>query len=100
MYVGIKQRKKMLQLIQIYNMLSKQDQKLFIALFSDLDYELNEMGWKDDPETLINDMLFNHFDISFDVLDDLSNRQLKSLTARILKGNIGILESLPTIRRF
>lgn len=90
----------MLQLIQIYNKLSRVDQKLFIALFSDLDYELNELGYSDDPETLINDMLFNHFGMSFDISDELSCRQLSSLTKRILKGNLHYLESLPTIRRY
>ena len=90
----------MLQLIQIYNMLTRQQQRDFIALFSDLDFELNELGYSEDPETLINDMLFNHFGIDFDIDDELSARQLKSLTARILKGNLEQLESLPTLMRF
>ena len=61
-------------------MLNKKQQKEFVALFSDLDYELNDMGWKGDETTLINDMLFNHFGLSIE--DD---SQLQRLTDSILK---------------
>jgi hypothetical protein len=65
-------------------MLNKKQQKEFVALFSDLDYELNDMGWKGDETTLINDMLFNHFGLSIE--DD---SQLQRLTDSILKkGNL------------
>jgi hypothetical protein len=64
-------------------MLNKKQQKEFVALFSDLDYELNDMGWKGDETTLINDMLFNHFGLSVE-----DNGQLQMLTDCILKPNM------------
>ena len=74
----------MIYLLQILRMLNKKQQKEFVALFSDLDYELNDMGWKGDETTLINDMLFNHFGLSIE--DD---SQLQRLTDSILKkGNL------------
>jgi hypothetical protein len=79
----------MLFLIQLYKMV--QDKDYFIALFSDLDHELYEMGWIDDPETLINDMLFNHFGYT---LED--NWQLSQLTQCILnKKDLQFLKALP-----
>ena len=51
----------MLHLLQVYKLV--QNKQLFIDVFSDLDYELNEMGWSADPETLISDLLFDHFDL-------------------------------------
>lgn len=89
----------MMFLIQIYNMLDNSDKKLFIDLFSDLDYELNEMGWKDDPETLINDMLFNHFSIDFDIMDKVAANQLKMVTNAILDGRINRLKLLGDLIR-
>jgi hypothetical protein len=66
------------------------DKKLFISLFSDLEFELEEMGWNEDPEGLINDMLFNHFGLT--VEDD---KQLSKMTAVILeKKDLTFLESL------
>lgn len=65
-------------------MLNKTQREQFLALFSDLDYELNDMGWLGDETTLINDMLVNHFNISID-----DSKQLKMLTESILKeGNL------------
>lgn len=90
----------MMFLIQIYNMLDNSDKKLFIDLFSDLDYELNEMGWKDDPETLINDMLFNHFSIDFDIMDKVAANQLKMVTNAILDGRINRLKLLGDLIRW
>ena len=79
----------MLHLIQLYKMV--QDKDFFISIFSDLDYELNEMGWSADPETLINDMLFNHFGLTIE--DD---RQLSQLTQTILnKKDLHFLKALP-----
>jgi hypothetical protein len=69
---------KMIYLIQLYKMVH--DKKLFINVFSDLDFELEEMGWKDDPEGLIEGMLFNHFGLEID-----DEKQLSSLTKTILK---------------
>lgn len=74
----------MMYLIQILKMLNKPQRKQFEAIFSDLDYELNDMGWAGNETELVNDMLFNHFGLS---VDDQS--QLKMLTESILKaGNI------------
>jgi len=73
----------MIYLLQILKMLNKRQQKEFVALFSDLDYELNDLGWKGDETTLINDMLFNHFGLSIE--DDF---QLQMLTDCILKPNM------------
>lgn len=74
----------MLYLIQLLKMLNKKQQKQFVELFSDLDYELNDMGWKGNETDLINDMLFNHFGMSIDDAD-----QLQMLTNSILKkGNL------------
>jgi hypothetical protein len=68
-----------------------QDKDFFISIFSDLDYELNEMGWKDDPETLINDLLFNHFGLTIE-----SERQLAQITQTILnKKDLHFLKALP-----
>lgn len=67
----------MMYLISLYRMV--EDKELFISLFSDLDYELNEMGWSEDPNTLINDMLFNHFGLTME-----SDKQLEMLTQCII----------------
>jgi hypothetical protein len=68
-----------------------QDKDFFISIFSDLEYELNEMGWSADPETLINDLLFNHFGLTIE--DD---RQLSQLTQTILnKKDLHFLKALP-----
>jgi hypothetical protein len=74
----------MIFLIQILKLLSKEQRSLFVEMFSDLDYEINELGWRGDETSLINDMLFNHFGLT--VEDDM---QLKMLTESILKkGNV------------
>jgi hypothetical protein len=74
----------MMYLLQILRMLNKTQRSQFVELFSDLDYELNDMGWAGNETDLINDMLFNHFGLT--VEDD---RQLKMLTDSILKkGNL------------
>lgn len=70
----------MIYLMQLYKMI--ENKKLFIGIFSDLDYELNEMGWNDDPETLINDLLFNHFDLSIEC-----PKQLAMITNSIINKN-------------
>lgn len=54
----------MIYLLQVLNLLSKKEKAMFLELFSDLTYELNELGWKDDETGLIQTMLFNHFNIS------------------------------------
>lgn len=70
----------MVVLMQLLKMLNKTQRKQFLALFSDLDYELDELGWRGNETDLVNDMLFNHFGLS---IEDES--QLKRLTEVILK---------------
>jgi hypothetical protein len=60
-------------------MLNNTQRKLFINLFSDLDYELNEMGWSIDPSGLVGDMLFNHLGIEI-----LDADQLEKITQAII----------------
>ena len=67
----------MIHLLQIYKMI--QEKQYFIDLFSDLEFELYDMGWIDDPTTLINDMLFNHFGITIEC-----DRQLEMVTNCII----------------
>lgn len=67
-------------LMQLLKMLNKTQRKQFLQLFSDLDYELDELGWRGNETDLVNDMLFNHFGLS---IEDES--QLKRLTEVILK---------------
>ena len=69
----------MIHLLQILNMLNKEQFELFEKLFSDLDYELNEMGWKGNETELVNDLLSSHFEIEL-----LDQRQLESITQVIM----------------
>lgn len=79
----------MIYLLQLYKRI--QNKALFIEVFSDLDYELYEMGWIDDAETLINDLLLDLFDLTIE--DD---RQLSQLTQTILnKKDLHFLKALP-----
>ena len=74
----------MIYLLSILKHLNPAQRKDFMSLFSDLDYELNELGWKGNETDLINDMLFNHFGLSID-----DETQLKRLTDSVLKeGNL------------
>jgi len=68
----------MIYLIQLYKKVH--DKKLFINVFSDLDFELEEMGWKDDPEGLVGELLLNHFGLEIE-----NEKQLSLLTKTILK---------------
>lgn len=70
----------MIYLMQILKMLNKTQRQQFLALFSDLDYELDELGWRGNETDLVNDMLFNHFGLSME-----DENQLKMLTDVILK---------------
>jgi hypothetical protein len=57
---------KMLYLIQIMHMLNKKDREALAKLFSDLSFELYELGYEHDPESLIDDLLQNHFGIEME----------------------------------
>jgi hypothetical protein len=79
----------MIHLLQIYKLVKDKD--LFIWLFSDLDQDLEDLGYQDDPETFVNDMLMNHF--GFSISDE---RQLKILTNTIVnKKDLNFLKALP-----
>jgi hypothetical protein len=74
----------MIYLLQILKRLNKKQRQQFLALFSDLDYELDELGWRGNETDLVNDMLFNHFGMEIE-----DENQLKMLTESILKkGNL------------
>jgi hypothetical protein len=73
----------MIYLLQILKRLNKQQRQQFLAMFSDLDYELDELGWRGNETDLVNDMLFNHFGME---LED--KNQLQMLTDAILKPNV------------
>lgn len=68
----------MLLFMQLLNRV--QDKQLFINLFDDLSFELDELGYRDDATMLVDELLLNHFGI--ELLDD---RQLERLTDFILK---------------
>jgi len=69
----------MIYLMQILKMLNKEQRKQFVELFSDLEYELDELGWRGDETTLVNDMLFNHFGFSIE-----DEKQLERFTEAVL----------------
>lgn len=72
----------MIYLMQILKMLDKNQRQHFVALFSDLNYELDELGYRGNETDLISDMLFNHFGLSIE-----NDKQLQMLTNSILKKN-------------
>ncbi len=69
----------MIYLIQLLKALSKEDIELFKSLFSDISFEIEELGYQGNESELINDMLDSHFGLS---LEDQA--QLDSLTKIIL----------------
>jgi hypothetical protein len=79
----------MLYLLQIYKMV--QDKDLFINLFNDILSDINDLGYNDSPEELVNELLSTHFHMTLE--DD---RQLKYFTNTILKkqGTLSFLKSL------
>jgi hypothetical protein len=79
----------MLYLLQIYKMV--QDKDLFINLFNDILTDINDLGYSDSPEELVNELLNTHFHMTLD--DD---RQLKYFTNSILKnqGKLMFLKSI------
>ena len=58
----------MLFITQLLNMMTKKQIKQFVALFNDLSFEVEEMGWKGQEDDMINDMLINHFGL--ELVDD------------------------------
>ena len=80
----------MLHLLQLYKMI--ENKKLFINIFNDLSYEIEEMGYLhlEDQMELVNEMLDNHFGI---YLED--HRQLEKLTQAIInkQGKLELLRA-------
>ncbi len=74
----------MLRLLQVAKIVN--DKQFFVDIFDDLSFELEEMGYKDCPEDLVQDLLINHFDLEIEC-----ERQLKDFTNDVLKhqGKIG-----------
>lgn len=70
----------MIYFMQILKMLNKEQRELFIDLFDDLSFELDDMGYRGHETDLVNEMLDNHLGLFIE--DD---RQLKSFTEYILK---------------
>lgn len=71
----------MIYVMQLLSLMNKNQIELFEGLFEDLTFELEDMGWSEDPETLVNDMLDNHLGFSFEC-----DKQLKEVTNCILSG--------------
>ena len=65
--------------MQVLQLIKIEDFELFENIFGDLDYELEEQGWKDHPEELMNTMLENHFGLAL-----TDERQLKEFTRCVL----------------
>ena len=76
----------MIYLMQILKMMTAKQRQNFVALFDDLSYEIQDMGYEGFETQLVNEMLDDHFGI---FLEDDS--QLKMLTDYILKhqNNLG-----------
>lgn len=80
----------MLRLIQVYKQV--EDKEFFINIFNDLEFELDELGYRDFPEDLMEDLLFNHFGLSFEC-----SKQLAGFTQDVLKkqNKMSFLRMLP-----
>ena len=80
----------MLHLIQLYNMVDNKDD--FIALFDNIQCEVDELGYEGMESELVKDLMFNHFG-----LEILCTKQLQHITNAIMnkQGNLGVLKLLP-----
>ena len=67
----------MIHFIQLYKLVD--DKKLFLSLFNDLSYEIDELGYEGFEGELINDLLFTHFGIEIEC-----ERQLERVTMFML----------------
>lgn len=63
------------QLLRLIN-----NEKLFINLFSDLSFEIDEMGYAGMETELVDDLLFNHFGLTIE-----NSHQLAEITRVILE---------------
>jgi len=82
----------MIYVIQIIKMLTKQQRSLFIAIFNDLSYDIEELDYDGIEGELINDLLLSHF--GFDLMDEC---QLEILTAYIMRHQGNLKESIKGI---
>lgn len=81
----------MIYLIQIAKMIKDLDH--FYDIFSDLSFEIEEMGWK--PIDLIPDLLDNHFGLEME-----DQTQIKFLTEAIMdQNNFRSIINLEKLRR-
>lgn len=80
MRVEQKRGDNMIYFLQILKMLPKNKAYDLIALMSDLSYELEECGYEDFPEDLVEEYLMNHFNIEMQC-----HKQLGYLTDYIVK---------------
>jgi predicted AAA+ superfamily ATPase len=78
----------MIYLIQLLKMMNKRQKELFVTLFNDLSYEIDELGYKNVESELIEEMLNNHFNLFIEC-----DSQIQMLTKCILKyqGRLGNL---------
>lgn len=81
----------MLNLMQLYKLID--NKKLFVDLFDDLSYEIEEMGYEhlDDQMELVNEMLLNHFGLEIE-----NENQLRRVTETIIRkqGSLKFLEMI------
>lgn len=66
--------------MQILGMLTKREREHFVAMVSDLSFEIEEMGYEGLEDELIEGLLSDHFG-----LEILDKSQLDRLTAYILE---------------
>jgi len=77
----------MIYMIQILKMLNNRERKIFVKIFNDLSYEIEEMGYECFEEELVSDLLMNHLGLEIE-----DNSQLRMFTEYVLKHQ-GRLES-------
>ena len=70
----------MIYFMQILSMLTKREGEQFVAMVSDLSFEIEEMGYEGLEDELIEGLLSDHFG-----LEILDKSQLDRLTAYILE---------------
>ena len=84
----------MIYLLQLYRLLDIEQQKMFISLFDDLNYEIDELGYKGSETDLISEMLENHLGVTFEC-----DKQVRRLTDCILK-NQGNLSNILRLSKY
>lgn len=77
----IKGRINMIYLIQFLKMLSKDERKVFVPLFTDFNETVKECQYEGSESELVNEMLKNHLGYTFE-----DKNQLDMITKVILDG--------------